>query len=119
MKRSKSQTIIKKRVETEFLPTDFAQQLRRKNADVPDVYLALFDAAGISLTLNVNQNATTQKRKLGPFQNLQSLYTQGGAYEPVLIFLNSRNLPVLKVRHFVHSKPSYTNFTLPQVNSRE
>ena len=41
---------------------DFAQQLRRKKADVPDIYFTLLDAAGISPTLILNQNAKTKER---------------------------------------------------------
>ena len=41
--------------ETRFFLLDFAQQLRRKNADVPGIYFTLFDAAGIYPTLILNQ----------------------------------------------------------------
>ena len=44
---STSKILIFDVVETGFLPLDFAQQLRRKNADVPDIYFALVDATGI------------------------------------------------------------------------
>ena len=57
IKLSKSQTLILDGVETGIFLSDFAQQLRRKNADVPDIYFALLDAAGISSTLILNQNA--------------------------------------------------------------
>ena len=49
-------------METGILLTDFAQQLRRKNADVPDIYLKLLEAAGISPTLVQNQIAKTKER---------------------------------------------------------
>ena len=46
-------------------------------------------------------------------QKLQRLYTQGGAaYGSVRILVKASNLSVSKVRQFLHSKLSYTNFTL-------
>ena len=46
-------------------------------------------------------------------QNLQRLYTQGGAaFGSVRNLVKASNLSVSKVRHFLHSKPSYTKFTL-------
>ena len=46
-------------------------------------------------------------------QKLQKPYTQGGAaYGFLLNLLKIRNLPVSKMRHFLHLKPSYTKFTL-------
>ena len=70
IKLSKSQTLNLDGVETGILLSDFAQQLRRKNADVQDIYFTLLDAAGISPTLILNQNGKAKERKLGPFQNL-------------------------------------------------
>ena len=54
IKLSDSQTSILDGVETGILLSDFAQQLRSKNADVPDIYFTLLDAAGISPTLILN-----------------------------------------------------------------
>ena len=46
-------------------------------------------------------------------QMLQRLYTLGGAaYGSVRNSVKASNLSVSKVRHFLHSKPSYTKFTL-------
>ena len=46
-------------------------------------------------------------------QKLQSLYIHGGAaYRSVRILVKASSLSVSKVRHFLHSKPSYTKFTL-------
>ena len=46
-------------------------------------------------------------------QKLQRLYTQGGAaYGSVCNLVKASNLSVSKVRQFLHSKPSYTKFTL-------
>ena len=54
---SNSHTSILEGVETRFFPSNFAQQLRGKNAYVPNNYFTLLDAAGISPTLILNQNA--------------------------------------------------------------
>ena len=62
IKLSNSQTLILDGVETGFFLSDFAQQLRRKNADVPDIYFTLLDAADISPTLVLNQNAKAKER---------------------------------------------------------
>ena len=46
-------------------------------------------------------------------QKLQRLYTQGAAaYVSVGNLAKASRLPVSKVRHFLHSKDSYTKFTL-------
>ena len=63
IKLANSQTSIFDGVETRSFLLDFAQQLPRKNADVPDIYFTLLDALGISLTLILNQNATAKKRR--------------------------------------------------------
>ena len=118
IKLSKSQTLILEGVETGFSLLDFAQQLHRKNAEVPETYFTLHDAAGISPTPNLNHNAKTKERGNWVFskfegQNLQGLYTQGGAaYGSVRNLVKTSNLSVSKVRQFLHSKPSYTKFTL-------
>ena len=62
IKLSNSQTLILDGVETGIFLSDFAQQLRRKNADVPDIYFTLLDAADISATLILNQNAKAKER---------------------------------------------------------
>ena len=62
IKLSNSQTLIWGSLETGILLSDFAQQLRRKNADVPDNYFTLLDAASISPTLILNQNAKAKER---------------------------------------------------------
>ena len=46
-------------------------------------------------------------------QKLQRLYTHGGAaYGSVRNLVKASNLSVSKVKQFLHSKPSYTKFTL-------
>ena len=62
IKLSNSQTIILDGVDTGVLISDSTQHLRRKNADVPDVYFTLHDAAGISPSLFFNQNAKAKDR---------------------------------------------------------
>ena len=62
IKLSNSQTFILDGVETGIFLSDFAQQLRRKNADVPDTYFTLLGAAGVSPTLILYQNAKAKER---------------------------------------------------------
>ena len=62
IKFSNSQTLILDGVESGIFLSEFAQQLHRKNADVPDIYFTLLDAAGISPTLILNQNAKAKER---------------------------------------------------------
>ena len=57
LKLSISQTFLLDSVETGIFLSDFAQQLRCKNADVPDIYFTLLDAADISPTQILKQNA--------------------------------------------------------------
>ena len=76
IKLSNSETLVLDGVETEIFLSDFAQQLRRKNADVPDIYFTLLDSAGISPTLILNQNAKTKERgSWVPFK----IWTSGAA----------------------------------------
>ena len=62
IKLSNSQTIILDGVDTGVLISDFTLHLRRKNADVPDIYFTVPDAAGISPSLIFNQNAKAKDR---------------------------------------------------------
>ena len=62
IKLSISKTLILDDVETGVFLLDFAQQLRCKNADVPDIYFTLLDAAGLSATPILNQNAKAKER---------------------------------------------------------
>ena len=63
IKLSNSQTLILDGVETLISLLGFAEQLRRKNAEVPDIYFILLEAVGISPTLILNHNAKAKKRK--------------------------------------------------------
>ena len=117
IKLSNSQTSSLDGVNTGVLHSDFAQQLLRENADVPDTFITLLHAAGISPTLVLNQNANTKKRSSATFsenkrQKLRRLYTQSVAvYASVRNSVKTSNLPAANVRQFLHSKPSYTKFT--------
>ena len=72
-KLSNSQSLILDGVETGVFLSDFVQQLRRKNEDVPDNYFTLLDAAGISPTRILNQNAKAKERRSWvPFKILTS-----------------------------------------------
>ena len=51
-------------VETGSFLLDFAQQLRRKNAEVPDIYFTLRDAAPVPSTLFLSQNAKAKERRI-------------------------------------------------------
>ena len=62
IKLSNSQTISLDGVDTGVLISDFTLHLRRKNADVSDIYFTLLDAAGISPSLVYNQNAKPKER---------------------------------------------------------
>ena len=62
IKLSSSQTIVLDGVDTGVLISDFTLHLRRKNADVPDIYFTLLDSAGISPSLVFNQNAKANDR---------------------------------------------------------
>ena len=59
---SNSQTLSLDGVETGIFLSDFAQQLRRKNADVPDIYFILLDATGITPTMILKNNAKAEER---------------------------------------------------------
>ena len=118
IKLSKPQSSILDGVKTGVSPADFPHQLCRKNADLPYISFTLFVAAFTSPTLVLNQN-TERKRKEAGFhsknerQNRQWMYMLGSAsYGSVRNLEEACNGPVIKVRLFLHSKPSYTKFTL-------
>ena len=84
IKLSNSQTLILDGVETGIFLSDFVQQLRGKNADVPNIYFTLLDA-GITPTLILNQNAQAKERKLDPFQNLKVRSCKGCTHRLALL----------------------------------
>ena len=63
IKLSNSQKIILDGVDTGVLISDFTLHLRRKNADVPDIYFTLLDAGVISPSLISNQNVKAKDRR--------------------------------------------------------
>ena len=63
IKLSNSQTTILDGVDTGVLISDFTLHLHRKNADVPDIYFTLLDAAGTSPSLVFNQNAEAKENE--------------------------------------------------------
>ena len=104
IKLPNSQIIILDGGDTGVLISDFTLHLRRKNAEVPDIYFTLLDAAGISPSLVFNQNAKAkdiEAESLSKYkrQKLQRLYTQGTAvYGSVHYLAKASRLPVSKVR---------------------
>ena len=62
IKLSNSQTKNLDGIDTGVLISDSTQHMRRKNADVPDIYFTLLDAAGISPSLVFNKNAKAKDR---------------------------------------------------------
>ena len=62
IKLSNSQTKNLDGVDTGVLISDFTLHLRRKNADAPDIYFALLEAAGISPSPVFNKNAKAKDR---------------------------------------------------------
>ena len=62
IKLSNSQTLVLDGAKTGVSMPDFAQQLRRKNADVPDIYLTLLDFNDITPTRVFNQTANVKDR---------------------------------------------------------
>ena len=122
IKLSLSNTFVLDGTDTGVLLQDFkilpAQHLRRKNADVPDIYFILLDAADISPSLVLNQNAKAKERETGSLskserQKLQRLYTHDPAANGSVRNLTEASiLPISKVRQFLHSKDTFTKLTL-------
>ena len=80
IKLSDWQSLMLNVVETGGLLSDSAQKLGRENADVPDIYFTLLNAAGKILVLNQTAPAREEAGSLSKYENqkLQNLYTQGG-----------------------------------------
>ena len=111
------QTLFLDGVETEIVLQNFAQQMRCKNADVPDIYFTLPDTARFSRTRILNQNPKLNKEEAGFFmktelQKLQGLFTQDGvAYGRLWTLVKASRLPVFKLRPFLNSQPSHAKHT--------
>ena len=109
---SNSQTLILDDVETGVLLSDFAQQRRRENADVPDFYFILLDTAGLSPTLNQNAKVKQRGSRVSFKKRTSEAAKGGAAYGSVRNLKKASNLPVSKMRQFLHSKASYTKLIL-------
>ena len=59
---SNSNTLILDGIDSGVLLKDFAQHLKRKDVPVPDIYLTLLDAAGITPDIVVNSHAEGKGR---------------------------------------------------------
>ena len=70
--------------ETEVLFSDYAQQLRRGNANVLDIYFSLLDAAGTSPVL-VLKKTNSRDWTLGQFQNTKTRSCKDCTYKMVLL----------------------------------
>ena len=105
-------------VDNGVLISDFTHYLRRKNDDVPDIYFTLLDAAGISPSLVFNQNAKAKDGgswvpfKVSTSEAAETVYARCCCLRLCTELGKTSSLPVSKVRQFLHSKASYTNFTL-------
>ena len=95
----------------------FAQQLRRRNADVPDYHFTLLDTAGVSSTLILNQNAKAKNRGSLVLFNIwtteasKAVHTGWCCLWVCAQLSETRYLSVSKVGQFLHSKSSSTKFT--------
>ena len=82
-----------------FFVSEIAQQLHRRDSDVPNIYSTLLDAAAMYPTLALNEN-TKSKRRFPSHSNygcqkLQRLYIQSGAAHGYMRFLvKISNLPI-------------------------
>ena len=65
MKLSTSQKFFLEYVETGVSMSGLAQQLRQKNADDPDIYSTLLEAAGIPPSLVLTQKSQAKKKAAG------------------------------------------------------
>ena len=84
IKFSKLLTLFLNDVRTGIILSDFAKQLRCKNADVPDLYCTLHGAVSVHAALTLNQNAKAKERKLRSFQNLNIRSCKNSTHRMVL-----------------------------------
>ena len=123
IKLSNSQTLLLDGVETGIFLLDFAQQLRHKNADVPDIYFSLLDAAGTSPTLIQIQDAKLKREEAGCLFKIWSSEAAKVVHRVVLPKGSVRNLkkasilPVSKI--FYIKNPRTEKLLLLRVKSRE
>ena len=125
VKLANSQTLILVGVELENFLSNIARHLRCKHADIPDNYFTLLDAAGISPTLILNQNAKAkEKESWVPFKFWRSeaaktLHTEGAAFGSLRNLEKASKPRTSMVRQFLHLKPSSTNNTLASRNLKK
>ena len=125
LKLSNSQPLIWDNVKTWLFLSNFAEQLRRKTADVPEIYFTLLDAAGITPTLVLNQSAKPNRGEAGSLskskpQNLQRLYTQSAAaFGSVRNLSKASNLSVSKLSQFSNQRLRTQTFFWRHENSRK
>ena len=106
IKLSNFNTLILNGTETGVLFKDSAQQLKRKNVPIPDIYFTLLDAASITPDIVVNSQAKAEERGAWiPVKiwttKLQRLYTQGfAAYGSVRNLAKAAKLSVKGQRVF-------------------
>ena len=120
IKLSKSETLVLDGVKTGVSLSNFAQQLRRKNGDVfqSRPLLCFTRRCWPKSDPGSEAKCLSQREGAGSLskyerQKLQRLYTQGAnAYGSVINLVKASRLPGSGVRQFLHSKPSFTKFTL-------
>ena len=79
------------------------------------LYLTMLVYLQLWFWIKMPQTKKEEARSLSKYERkkLQRLYTQGGgAYWSVRNLMKTSNLPVSKLRQFLHSEPLYTKFTL-------
>ena len=125
IKLSSSLTLVLDCVETGSFLLDFAQQIRRKNADVPEAYF-IFLTPLLYVRLSFWIRMPKLKRAAAGFlsksecQMMNRLYTQGGAaYRSVRNLMKASNLSVSKWDNFYNQSHPIQNLLLPHVNSSE
>ena len=127
IKPSKSQFSKLDGVKTRVSLSDFAHQLRRKNADVRDSHSTLLDAAGLSPAQELNRNTRDRDKRSWVLFRLwtANVWNKGGAaYCSVRNLVKTSNLPVSKVKLVPYSKSSCTKntpttFKFNRINSFE
>ena len=118
IKLSNSQTIILDGVDTGVLTSDFTLHSRRKNADFQTFTLlssTLLEYPPLQFLTRMLKLKIEEAGSLSKYerQKLQRLDTQSAAaYGSIRNLAKASRLPVSKVRQFLHSKDSYTKFTL-------
>ena len=96
--------------------TEFPQTLKRKNAEVPDIYFTLLDVADITPRLVLNKNAKEKERRSWVPLKIRETKTAEVVQRRLCSLWFSQKLDngkqtlVSEVQYFLHSKSSYTGF---------